>query len=80
MPSLLFGPMPVFRSALRDGTPRERLAAELEGDRSVFLAAELEGQIVGVVLGTHDGRKGWINRLAVTPESSASGDRPDAGA
>jgi len=23
---------------------------------------------VGVVLGTHDGRKGWINRLAVHPD------------
>jgi ribosomal protein S18 acetylase RimI-like enzyme len=23
---------------------------------------------VGVVLGTHDGRKGWINRLAVAKE------------
>lgn len=26
------------------------------------------GQIVGAVLGTHDGRKGWINRLAVRPD------------
>lgn len=24
-------------------------------------------RIIGVVLGTHDGRKGWINRLAVHP-------------
>jgi ribosomal protein S18 acetylase RimI-like enzyme len=29
--------------------------------------AEVEGRLVGVVLGTHDGRKGWINRLAVAP-------------
>jgi ribosomal protein S18 acetylase RimI-like enzyme len=55
-----------FRPQGRDA--RERVTAELKGDRSVFLAAELEGQIVGVVLGTQDGRKGWINRLAVTPE------------
>lgn len=26
------------------------------------------GRIVGSVLGTHDGRKGWINRLAVDPD------------
>ena len=26
------------------------------------------GRIVGVVLGSHDHRKGWINRLAVLPE------------
>lgn len=25
------------------------------------------GRIVGVVLGSHDGRKGWISRLAVLP-------------
>jgi N-acetylglutamate synthase len=55
-----------FRPRGRDA--RERVAAELKGDRSVFLGAELEGKIVGVVLGTEDGRKGWINRLAVTPE------------
>ncbi len=27
-----------------------------------------EGQLVGVTLATHDGRKGWINRLAVHPD------------
>lgn len=26
-----------------------------------------EGQLVAVALATHDGRKGWINRLAVDP-------------
>jgi len=25
------------------------------------------GKLVGSVIGTHDGRKGWINRLAVHP-------------
>jgi ribosomal protein S18 acetylase RimI-like enzyme len=34
----------------------------------LFLVAEADGRIVGVVLGTHDVRKGWINRLAVIPE------------
>ena len=33
-----------------------------------FLAAEHEGRIVGVVFGTHDMRRGWINRIAVHPE------------
>lgn len=27
-----------------------------------------EGKLVGVVLASHDGRKGWINRLAVHPD------------
>ena len=49
---------------------RDRRAAierEIAGPSSVFLVAEEDGQMVGVVLGTHDGRKGWINRLAVAP-------------
>jgi ribosomal protein S18 acetylase RimI-like enzyme len=31
------------------------------------LVAELQGKVVGTLLGTHDHRKGWINRLAVDP-------------
>jgi ribosomal protein S18 acetylase RimI-like enzyme len=38
-----------------------------------YLVAEQGGQVVGVVLGTHDLRKGWINRLAVRPESRGQG-------
>lgn len=34
----------------------------------LFIVAVNEGRIVGTVLGTHDHRKGWINRLAVLPE------------
>ena len=45
----------------------ETLARELSGPCSLFLAAELDGAMVGAVLGTHDGRKGWINRVAVKP-------------
>jgi GNAT superfamily N-acetyltransferase len=33
----------------------------------VYLVAEVDGKLVGTVLGSHDGRKGWINRLAVSP-------------
>ena len=47
----------------RDG--RERFQVEVDRDTSVFLGADIDGTLVGVVLGTHDGRKGWINRLAV---------------
>jgi len=32
------------------------------------LVAEINGKLVGSVLGTHDERKGWINRLLVSPE------------
>ncbi|MBU0596123.1 GNAT family N-acetyltransferase [Candidatus Bipolaricaulota bacterium] len=46
---------------------RDRIAHEIDGSCSVFLGAEEDGTLVGAVLGTHDGRKGWINRLVVAP-------------
>jgi len=52
-----------FRPRGRDR--REKIATELAAGMAVFLLAEAEGTLVGVVLGTHDGRKAWINRLAV---------------
>jgi N-acetylglutamate synthase-like GNAT family acetyltransferase len=38
-----------------------------------ILVAEEEKVILGVVLVTHDGRKGWINRLAVQPKRIREG-------
>jgi len=40
-----------------------------------FLVARVGegGPIIGTVLATHDGRKGWINRLAVDPSSRRRG-------
>ena len=35
--------------------------------------AENAGKVVGVVLGTHDFRKGWLNRLAVRPDRRRRG-------
>lgn len=55
-----------FRPLGRDA--KERFQSELGQGTAIFLGAEIEGVLVGVVLGTHDGRKGWINRLAVLPE------------
>ena len=60
-----------FRPHGRDA--RDRLTAELGRGQAVFLVADREGRVIGAVLGTHDGRKGWINRLAVAPESRRQG-------
>jgi len=46
---------------------REKMWAEMERGTGLFLVAEAGDEIVGVVLGTHDGRRGWINRLAIAP-------------
>ena len=36
-------------------------------------ANRIAGAIIGVVLGSHDHRKGWINRLAVHPDHRRKG-------
>ena len=47
---------------------RNRLEEEMKKGNGTFLFA-MDNEIeIGVVLVTHDGRKGWINRLAVIPE------------
>lgn len=51
-----------FRPDGRD--QRKRITQEISGPCSIFLVAEINSRIVGTVLGTHDRRKGWINRLA----------------
>lgn len=53
------------RPAGRDAEPA--FHAQLKRWADTYLVAEHTGRIVGVVLGTHDERKGWINRLAVHP-------------
>jgi N-acetylglutamate synthase len=55
-----------IRSAGRDSA--EAFARQIAQGLLVPLGLEAEGRLVGVVLATHDGRKGWINRLAVDPE------------
>ena len=47
---------------------RENIARQVRLPNVHFLVAEAgeEGRVVGTVLATHDGRKGWINRLAVS--------------
>jgi ribosomal protein S18 acetylase RimI-like enzyme len=46
---------------------REKIARQIKLPNVLFLVAEEGegGRIIGTVLATHDGRKGWINRLAV---------------
>jgi ribosomal protein S18 acetylase RimI-like enzyme len=38
---------------------------QLQQPTCLYFVAENKGTIIGAILGTHDGRKGWINRLAV---------------
>lgn len=43
----------------------ESFAAQMASGLQIVLGAEMDGQLVGVAVVTHDGRKGWINRLGV---------------
>ena len=42
-----------------------QIEKEIKKKNTIFLLAEVDGEIVGTILGTHDGRKGWLNRVAV---------------
>jgi len=46
---------------------RQTLAQQLTSGVQTILGLEVDGKLVGAVITTHDGRKGWINRLAVDP-------------
>lgn len=52
---------------------REHIGRELQQGTAFFLVAERDGVVIGSVFGTADGRKGWINRLAVLPECRKQG-------
>ena len=45
----------------------------LQRDADLFIVAESKGQIVGAVMGCYDGRRGWVNHLAVAPGSQRNG-------
>ena len=52
---------------------RVHIEKQIELPNVLFLVAESEGRVVGTVLATHDGRKGWINRLAVDASCRSRG-------
>ncbi len=51
----------------------EGLVRKLARDPELFLLAVQDGELVGTVLGSYDGRRGWINRLAVRSDWRGKG-------
>lgn len=51
----------------------ERIAFQLRRPSSLYFVAEADGHAVGTIFATHDGRNGWINQLAVSPEFQKRG-------
>jgi ribosomal protein S18 acetylase RimI-like enzyme len=61
-----------FKPQGRDS--REAFAAQNVGGTQFPIGIKTEeGQLIASVLATHDGRKGWINRLAVHPDYRRQG-------
>jgi ribosomal protein S18 acetylase RimI-like enzyme len=52
---------------------RAALADQLASGVQTMLGLEIDGQLVGAVVTTHDSRKGWINRLVVDLEHRRRG-------
>ncbi|MEU4426160.1 GNAT family N-acetyltransferase [Actinoplanes sp. NPDC024001] len=63
----------VWAAAGREVVPRAELEAKLTRDPELFLVGESHGAVVAVVMGTWDGRRGWILRLAVHPRNRRQG-------
>jgi ribosomal protein S18 acetylase RimI-like enzyme len=58
---------------IRPGDDVVGLKLKLERDPDLFLLAEEGDKIMGVVMGAWDGRRGWINHLAVTQNHQGAG-------
>ncbi|MBN2378556.1 GNAT family N-acetyltransferase [candidate division WOR-3 bacterium] len=49
------------------------LIRQMRENPDLFLGAEVEGRLAGVIVATSDGRKGYLNRIAVSPEFRGRG-------
>src|SRR5262249_44952035 len=47
---------------------KDAIVHRLERDPDLFVVGEEDGSVVAAVLGCYDGRRGWVNRLAVRAE------------
>jgi len=60
-----------FKSKGRDSM--SNLRRQRKADPSLFVGAFEGSSLVGAVIASDDGRKAWINRLAVTPQARRKG-------
>ncbi len=55
-----------YRPRGRDS--REELEEQFKRDPELMMGAFEGDEMIGMIIGSDDGRKGWINRLAVEPK------------
>lgn len=60
-----------YRPQGRDS--KKNIIEQIQQLNCYFLVAEVNKKIIGAIVGTHDGRKGWINRLVVAPSFRKKG-------
>ena len=64
----------IWRATGQQALPQDELEAVLRHGPGLVLVADEPGTgVVGVVVGTLDGRRGWIHRLAVHPAHRRAG-------
>ncbi len=52
---------------------KDNIKKQLQMNNNRFFVAEIEEELVGVIIASHNGRKGWVNRLAVLPKFRGKG-------
>lgn len=60
-----------FKAKGRDR--KSEIEKELKRGCAIFYVGVIEEKVVAVIFGTHDGRKGWINRVAVASDYKQKG-------
>ena len=59
--------------SLRDADSRESIERYLRRNPGLSFVAERENRVLGTIMGGHDGRRGYIQHLAVSDETRGSG-------
>ena len=53
--------------------PKKDIQRKLKVNPELFLVGELDGEIVGSIMGGYEGHRGWVNYLAVSPSHQKKG-------
>ena len=59
--------------SLRDADSRQAMEKYLERNPGLSFIAEVDGRVVASLMAGHDGRRGYIQHLAVDPEQRKQG-------
>ena len=53
--------------------PKKDIQRKLKVNPELFLVGEVDGDIVGSIMGGYEGHRGWVNYLAVSPSYQNKG-------